>query len=205
MAIPTAALTAIKDLLRITDSGRDNHIQQVWERVLATVCRESDWFCEREDISAWTSAHTYTTTSRAVRILALLHNRVQLYKTTARQMDYMRNTWQTDSAGTPEFWWQDKIPTLDGVGQFTAETFGVHPAPSSNATGSSGFYAYASMVPTDDDPTPTWIDPYLIYKTAALFLLESAEERLDETDTATAQFYDRLAGLWWQVLKRRIP
>src|SRR3990167_9891551 len=105
MAIPAAALQAIKDLLRITDTGRDTQIQRVWEKALATVSRETDWFTEREDLSAVADDHTYTPTSRAIRLLAVLHNKVQLYKTTARQMDWHRDTWQTDSSGTPELWW----------------------------------------------------------------------------------------------------
>lgn len=206
MAIPSAALQAAKDLLRIGDTDRDTQIQRRWESALAAVCRETDWFTEREDLSAAASTHTYTPTSRAIRFLAILHNQVQIYKTTARQMDYLRNTWQTDSDGTPELWWQDKIPSFSGVLRVAdAETFSVHPAPSSSATGASGFITYFSAIPTDDDPTPTWIDPFLILRVAGEYLRESAEERLDTVDEGLVKFYLALSDLWWTVLKKRLP
>lgn len=204
MAIPAGILSDCKSLLRITDTGRDTQIQRVFERVLHALCREVEWFTERENISALTSAHTYTTTSRAVRTLAILHNGVQIYKTTARQMDYLRNTWISDAGGTPELWWQDKIPILDGVGEFNAETFSVYPAPSANATSTAGFTVYMSAIPDSDAPTPTWITPYLVYRTAGEFLRESAEERLDETDTALSQFWLATADLWIKMLKKRL-
>lgn len=200
MAIPASILSDVKSLLRISDSSRDAAIQQVYEKVLRELVRTVDWLVEKETIDAEANRSTYESSPRAIRLINVVFSKTQLWKSVSKIFDYLRESWQGQTSGTPEYWWQDKIPSA-----VAPETFTVYPPPSSSATGEDAFVTLASMIPQGDDPAPKWLDAYLTYRTASEYMKESAEERIDRQDTALMDFYDRVAELWWQVLAGRLP
>lgn len=204
MAIPSATKTNVKNLLLFADTERETELESAYERTLNSLVRETDFFAEREYISASAGTATYRgTTGRRYRILAMLHNGVTMLRTTEETIDRLRHTWQSEANGTPEFWWEDKIPVAASA--WTPEQWHVHPAPSANATGSAGFTTLLAAVPTSDDPTPLWIDPALELKTAADFLQNNPEERRTQEDTPVIQFFNDLGDVWIAMLKTKLP
>ena len=204
MAIPSATNTNVKNLLLISDTERETEIEQSYERALNNLVRQADFFAEREYVSASAGTATYTaTTGRVYRIFAILHNGVTMLKTTEDTIDRLRHTWQSEANGTPEFWWQDKIPV--SAGSWVPEQWHVHPPPSTNATSSAGFTTLLAAVPTSDDPTPLWTEPTLELKTAAEFLQQNAEEKRSQEDMPVIQFFNDLGDIWIAMLKAKLP
>jgi hypothetical protein len=208
MSIPAGILTETKDLLRITDTLRDAEIQNVYERVLQNLCNMDDLFVVRQDIDAVMNQSIYTVHEFTVRILAVLHNRVQLSKATSWSADLSQD-WQAEGSGTPNFWFQDKIPpTLDSLPSVTPKQFVVHPAPNASGTGASGLYVYTNLRPLNDTPTFTWINHYLALKTASEFILQNTEELDPENSAGPSQdvaiFFGEVASLWMSLWKDRI-
>lgn len=210
MAIPDNIKEAVRALLLIPEgyTNYDNLMQQVYERIVQNTVEATDWTAEREDINAVQDQSIYTVNARVTRILAVLHDQVQLAKATSSALDLADPDWQAEASGTPEWWVWDKIPpALDGLSSVTPVQFAVHPAPDTSASGLNGLMAYEIATPTDDDPPFTWADHFLSLKTAAELVRQSPEERLasGQDDLQLAAFLGTLAELWRIALERVIP
>jgi hypothetical protein len=205
MAIPANILAATKDLLRLpaSDTSKDVRIQEHYERILEQTCREVDWLTERQDIAVVASQSIYATSTRVTRILAILHERVQLRAAAARSLDFISPLWQTDSSGVPyEFALEKVPPDLDEAATVTAESFALRPAPgSSGGAGEEGLIVYETAVPSNSDPALLFLDPYFVYRTVSEYLLDANDER----DSPAGQFFQVVADLWYQAILQRVP
>ncbi len=197
MTIPAQILTMAKNLLRIpsTDASFDTRINNHYFDALYELTKETDLFSGIHAIDAVVSQSIYATDEGTTRILMALYNGTQLLPVPSLSLDLL-STWQTEVAGDPEEWVQDKIPpSLDGLTNVTPLQFAVHPAPQVGGTNGAGLTVVTIALPADD-VIPQWIYPYLIYRIAALFSDSSTEER----DHNAAQLWDGLAGLWKELL-----
>lgn len=198
MAIPSALLGSVKDLLRLptTTATFDIRIEAAYQRALIELTRETDLFAAEQQISSVTDQSIYTTGDGTARILAVLYDRAQLMLVPSRSLDLL-TTWQTDGSGVPEEWTADKIPPgLDGLTSISPLQFAIHPAPDVDGSGQAGLLVYAMAIPANDDP-PIWCYPYLIYRTCAIYTGESTEER----DPQAAQLWDGIAGIFRELME----
>lgn len=199
MAIPLTVSSLVQDLLRILNvPGVEitNKIETAYQRALTELARETDFFASEQDISAIADLSIYTAAAGTTRILAALHNRTLLRLVSSRSLDLL-TSWQTFRAGEPEEWVQDKLPPgLDGVLSISPLNFAVHPAPEiDGASWDKGITLIRMGLPVNDDP-PSWMYPYLIYKTVSIFTGESTEDR----DPQASEWFGALADVWKQLL-----
>jgi len=212
MAIPTATKTAVKALAYIAGTEHDNFLENVYERELESLTRGTDLFTEKETIDTVISQSVYKPLPRTDRILSVYYNKSAVRKGTGQVMDWVRTAWESESDGTPEYWWKDRIPLDENSSNaVTEESFVVVPPPDAVKTGESGLVVFKTVRPPGDDPSLACVDPYLIYKTFSAFLQEDGEER--ETDSGpkqqateqVIQVFGGLAELWKEVIKVRLP
>lgn len=206
MTIPSALLSQIKELVYISGTDRDSDIQVLYTRELYKLLQEEGWLVETETIASANGTSIYSTQTRCSRVIALLYNSVLLRETSSHSVDaILAADWMGDAAGTPTFWWTNAIPpSLDALSAITPDNVILHPPPSST----QNIVAFEVCVPSSEDPTPTYLDAYLVYKVAAACIREFGEERdteeLRQFSTQTIDFYEGLAELWVSLLKERI-
>lgn len=199
MSIPTDIRDNAKDLLRIrsADSSQDTRVQELYERDLDKLVRETDILAERENISAVAEQSIYSVSTRSARVIAVIHNRTHLMRSSSRSLD-LNTSWQSDPSGAPDEYTVDKIPpSLDGLGSITPQHIAVHPAPQVAATGDAGFVTFSVMRPSNDDPAPQYLRPYLTFRTVAAYWAGGT----DEQDIVSAKFWNAMADIWLEVVQ----
>ena len=207
MSIPTNILSLVKDLCFISNTERDTDIGTIYTRELNKVCLEEGWLVETESIVTVSGQEIYSTQTRCSRVIELLYNSVHLKRTTPDSIEgAYGNSWMGDATGTPAVWWSNKIPpSLDSLTAITPDNFIVHPSPNTSVP---TFVAFEVCVPSSEDPTPTWIDPYLTYKVASCVLREFGEvregEEFAQVSTQLIDFYEGISDLWASLLRERI-
>jgi len=212
MPIPTDVKDLVKDYLWIKDANRDEEIETVYKRALDQLIREFDLTAQEETIDTVVSQSIYSPDAQTHRILDVLYNQGVLRKATSDTLDWVRSTWESESDGTPEYWFTDHIPEgLDSVVGTLLIDFAVVPPPDTAGSGSSGLTVFSIIRPDDDDPVMTYLNPMLMYRTAANMLRESTEEAdedagdREQITNAVAEFLDTLVQTWGAVLRSRLP
>lgn len=212
MSIPSNINTAVHSLLFIdtSDTSRDTLIQECYYRVLRELTQKHAWFYGTESINSVTDQSLYSVDVNSVFTSAIYYNGTALRKITAIPFDLVNEGWQAAAVagnGTPEFWWNDKVPPiLDAIGgtNVTPEHFVLYPTPSTNGV---TILVQGNYYPGTDDPANAWVDPLLIYRTTARFLRESTEERESDTPNeevslGVAKFFDLVADMWEKLLEK---
>ncbi len=195
--IPSLLLTAVKDVLRIpsADTAFDARLQSSYEQALQEWTRETDLLVSTQEIAAVEEQSLYAAPDGTTRVLAVFHNGTHLLLVPSRSLDLL-STWQTAASGDPQEWTMDKVPPgLDGASSISPLQFAVHPAPDTDGSGEAGLLLLHVGVPSSDAP-PAYMTPYLIYKTAAMFVEENTEER----DVQAGQLWEAIAGVWRELI-----
>lgn len=206
MSIPTSILSQIKDLCYIVGTDRDQSIGILYTRELHKLLQEQGWLVETENINSTNGASIYSTRTRCSRVIGVIYNQDLLKEVSAQSVDaILANNWMGDASSTPTFWWTNAIPpSLDALSSITPDNIVIHPPPSST----QGMILFEVCVPSSEDPTPTYLDPYLAYKVAAACIREFGEERdteeLRQYSTQAIDFYEGIAELWLSLLSERI-
>lgn len=201
MAIPTRILTLVKTLLRIPSAVTtfDARIQSAYERELLELTRNTDLFASEEQISAVTGQAVYTASTGTTRILGVLHNQVELPLVPSRTMDLLTD-WQEGQQGTPESWTYDRIDPIRALlAEVIPLNFSVRPVPDTIGSGDAGLTIYVIKPPTSDNPTFTWLDAYLVYRTLAAF----SDDGTEEHDSQAALIWGELAKIWKDVIMKK--
>lgn len=190
MAAPSSVISSIKDRLRIpaTDTSFNSRLEAAYERALSELARETDLFASIQQIPTVVGQAKYTVAAGTTRVLAVIHNGEVLFLVPSRSLDLL-TSWQTDGPGTPEEWTMDKLPSAGPL------DFALHPAPAVAGSGDAGLTVIREGKPANDNP-PAHFYPFLIYKTAAIFSLESTEER----DPRAGEIWNALADVWRELL-----
>ena len=133
-------------------------------------------------------------------------------KGTTETLDWIRNAWELESDGTPDYWTTDRLPPgLDSIVETNFIDFGIIPAADAVKTGEDGLVVFSIIRPNDDNPVMSYINPVLLYRTIANMLRESGEEAeedeglREEAAKTSAEFLDVLAATWGAMLKTRVP
>jgi hypothetical protein len=212
MALPSDIKTQVKDMMFIADTQRDAEIESTYVRALNKMVREIDITTQKETIDTVASQSIYDPDPQAYRILMILYNKTIVRKATSDGIDWTRQTWESESDGTPDYWFTDNVPKgLDSIINTTGMDFAVVPPPDSAKTGESGLVCFENIQPNDDDPAETYLNPPLIYQTIADMLTENSEEAnedediRDQTALQVASFFQTLADTWKAVIKSRVP
>lgn len=204
MAMPSDIRASVLDKIRVpsTDTSLDSTLNDIYDRVLTDLVRETDLLAEEEKIDSVAGQRIYTSTSRATRILAVLHQESHLRQVSSQSLDLSRRNWQVGPNRDPEVVSFDKIPpSVDGFSGVVPENFLVDPAPNNNGTGNDGLLVYLVAVPADGNPKPLWLKEYLTYQVVGELLTSSIERR----DASAGAFFLEVAGLWKQVIEMRLP
>jgi len=212
MPIPSDIKTELRNFLWIKDTQRDAEIEGVYLRSLDQFTREFDLMSQKETINTVIGQTVYTPDPQAHRILAVLYDGTEVRKGTTETLDWIRNTWESESDGTPDYWTTDRLPPgLDSIVETNSIDFGIVPAASAVKTGEDGLVVFTIIRPNDDNPVLSYLNPILLYRTAANMLRESGEEAEEDEGPregaaqASAQFLDVLAQTWGAMLKTRVP
>jgi hypothetical protein len=212
MPIPSDIKSEIKDFLWIKDTQRDVEIEGVYIRSLDQFVREFDLTSQKETIDTVVGQTVYTPDPQAHRILSILYNGTEVRKGTTETLDWIRNAWELESDGTPDYWTTDRLPPgLDSIVETNFIDFGIIPAADAVKTGEDGLVVFSIIRPNDDNPVMSYINPVLLYRTIANMLRESGEEAeedeglREEAAKTCAEFLDVLAATWGAMLKTRVP
>lgn len=212
MPIPSDMKTQLKDFLWIKDTQRDTELEGVYLRSLDQFTREYDLTSQKETIDTVIGQTVYSPDPQAHRILAVLYNGTEVRKGTTETLDWIRNAWESETDGTPDYWTTDRLPPgLDSIVETNFIDFGIIPAADAVKTGEDGLVVFTVVRPDDDDPTLSYLNPILLYRTIANMLRESGEEVEDdegprgEAAQMSAKFLDTLAATWGAMLKTRVP
>lgn len=200
MPIPPTTLLRIQDLLRIPESVTtyDVLITNSYEIELKSLLLQSDFLVESQPFAAVADKAIYPLSTRTVRVLAMFHGSLALARVPSRTNDLLRE-WETEASGSPEEFTLDHLPlSVDSLAAPLPEQVLIRPAPAVSTIvdidDTKWFFAWAVMLP--DDQTAAllvpYLEPYLVYRTAARVL----EQDTDIRDLPASQLWAQFAMLW---------
>lgn len=201
MPIPADIRDAVLDLIRTptTDTSFDTALDLVYDRVLESISHETDWFGEIEEIDTVANTSIYSVSSRATRLIAVLHQGFHLQHVPSRTLDLLTE-WETEPSSNPEDWIADKLPlALDNVANHAPEQIAIRPAPDTSVE--KGLTLVEIARPLNDSVVLLYVKPFLIYRTAGELLLENR----DEKDSPAAAWFLDLAEIFLSLIRRRVP
>ena len=206
MPIPEDILRQVKLMTGIRDTDRTDRMEAAYQRVVALLMQQTEWFVEYETIPGHATLSILSPQERLVRVIAVLYNRSTLDKAVSWSLDIRNRNWQADAPAPPESWFWDKIPqSLDGQIYVGAEQIAVAP-PVPDPPGT--FEVIEAIHPADDAVLPPWMAHLVALRLAAELLrifVEEHEAPDPQIATAQGQFLTLVADLWQRLLTRLVP